>query len=144
MLPTCIEEAVKFLEKGDFDCVDLPIQTFTEENGVITDGGLMTPNPHAIYESAFNQNPFTSFMLYKSEVWNKYNGYDTSITPAHINTGIEDCEFHLRLLRDKVKIGFLDKVLYKYRIHGNQSHRQAAPHLEELYNIIRAKHNRNG
>lgn len=137
MMRDCIEKAVQWLEEGDYDCVDLPVVTIGLEPGIV-----MRPNAAATYETAWQQNPFTSFMLFKSEIWNRYNGYDTSITPPHVNTGIEDVEFHLRLLRDGIKIGFLEEVLYNYRIHASNSHRQAAPHLEELYNIIKAKHGR--
>lgn len=138
MEKTCISTALSYFDRDiDLQALDMPCKTFGIESGIV-----FRPQPQATYESAWNQNPWTSFILYRAELWNQYNGYDTSLTPKHIQTGIEDCEFHLRLLKDKVKVGFMDEVLYNYRVHETQSHRHAAPYLGELYEIIKKKHGR--
>jgi glycosyltransferase involved in cell wall biosynthesis len=133
---TCIEAMVEKALEGDYDWVNVP--------GKIIEGdsGIHSPQSNATYESAWRQNPLTSFALLKMSVWKEYNGYDTSITPDELKVGIEDCELWLRLLRDKKKYAVISSPLYLYRSHKDQAHRIAASYgIDKLYQIIRKKHN---
>lgn len=133
--PNYLREMVSQIKKG-YDFVVCAGEIFGSNQGILN------PDPKATYESAWKCNPFTSFALFKMSIWKAYQGYDTSITPDHIKTGIADCELWLRLLRDKRRFSVIGKILYRYRVHGkNASMIFAKPHIKELYDIIKKKHN---
>ena len=133
--PSYLKEMIQKIKIG-FDYVLCQGEQFGKA------GGIINPDPNATYQSAWKCNPFPSFALFKISIWKAYQGYDTSITPDNIKTGIADCELWLRLLRDRRRFAIIPKVLYRYRVHDhNASIIHAKPHLSQLYDIIKRKHN---
>ena len=55
--------------------------------------------------------------LYKKDVFLKVGGFDENLQAA------EEFEFHLRLLKLKHKIGYVNRVVFHYRIHNEQKSR---------------------
>lgn len=53
-------------------------------------------------------------VLYRKDAIKEVGGFDESLW-----TG-EEYDLHLRLLRNGYKLGFLDKVVFRYRRHGGQ------------------------
>lgn len=54
--------------------------------------------------------------MYRRELWERFSGWDEDLTMA------EEYDWHLKLMKGGVKIGYLPRLVYRYRIwEGNKS-----------------------
>lgn len=57
-------------------------------------------------------------VMYRSTFFEKYGNYDEELLTS------EEVEMHMRALYHGAKIGYVDAVLYRYRLHSRQKHRR--------------------
>lgn len=72
--------------------------------------------------------------MYRTSKTIEINGWDEEVW-----TG-EEVEFHLRMLANGGKLGYLDHVTYKYRKHGTQKSKKDFHKRKEYIEKIRAKY----
>lgn len=108
LCPKTIEHVVNGI--GDYDFIHGKAIRFNLETNIIYDPSTRYPTVRDLIKHNFIHGG-TSW--YKSHVI-KENRFDESLW-----TG-EEYDYHLSLLSKGYKIGFIDEVLYKYRLHNQQ------------------------
>lgn len=108
--PNRLEKELNFIEKNDFDLVYCNKENI-DENSILVDGGTLgKQNPNKTLP--FANCVIHPTVLVKTDVIKKVGGYRNFPTS-------QDYDLWLRLLTFDYKIGFLDEILFSYRIREN-------------------------
>ena len=78
-------------------------------------------------------------VIYKKSLFEDTGGYDQNLITA------EEYDFHLLLLKDGYKVGYIPKITYHYRIHGKNKYiemKNKTPEFREEYisKIIKSRY----
>ncbi len=92
---------------------------------------LMTSKEHAILKDFREENVIMNFALISAFMWQTLQGYNTDFFYA-------DWEFWIRALKGNFKYSVIKDTLYKYRLHGQNSHAGIDHKYEK--NLIIQKH----
>lgn len=130
--PTLIERLVA--EIGDYDAIMPIVQKFGEDNG------LLVPEENVTFERIMEVNPLVAFTMYTKEAWTTIGGYSTDVTPEGANIAFEDWEAHIKFIKAGLKYKVLHEPLYRYRIHAEQTGRDANRIADLSLNLMRKKH----
>jgi glycosyltransferase involved in cell wall biosynthesis len=131
MAATCLEELEKALVEGiDWICMTIPIFDSVTGNTI----GLHQPTPNASLDMMLLQNRITNFSLVRASMWTALEGYDEIINGGN---GYEDWDFWIRAIKAGYKYNILNKELYFYRDHANQTSKKVK---HENVEAIRIKH----
>jgi glycosyltransferase involved in cell wall biosynthesis len=95
---------------GDYDFIHGKAIRFDKETNTIYKPLLKYPSVKDLIKNNYIHG---GTCWYKSHVI-KENRFDESLWTA------EEYEYHLRLLSKSYEIGFIDEVIFKYRLHQNQ------------------------
>lgn len=106
-LPTAIETLVNCLEKNNADLVFSRCEIINDDNDIIGMTSLVNSLDAIYYE-----NIVLASFLYKREVHEKLNGYDTS------KFLVEDYDFWIRAYK-LFSFNYIDTPLYQIRFHNN-------------------------
>ncbi len=118
--PDCIEKMVKHLQaNSDVAAVYSRVQIFGDVN--------LEWIPDASMFSLMCGIPIQSTLLFKREVFEKVNGYNSSIKRS------PDVDFWLRVLHSGFKLSCIDEILYHYRKYsGSLSDEGKLTEVEDL------------
>ena len=105
--PEYIYKALPLLESDEFDIVYSKPLFF----GTYSSGRHYKTRPFEIMDLIV-ENYIDACAVYKKEVWEKLNGYDTTMPYP----GQEDWEFWIHAFAKKCAFKFLDEELFYYRI----------------------------
>jgi len=95
---------------GEYDFIHGKAIRFDKETNTIYDPSTRYPTLRDLIKHNYIHG---GTCWYKSHVI-KENRFDVDLLTA------EEYEYHLRLLSKGYKIGFIDEVIFKYRLHENQ------------------------
>ncbi|MEQ3450922.1 glycosyltransferase [Enterococcus cecorum] len=107
-LPTALAEMVYFLEQNPeypMVCAEMDI--------IDHQGNFLKKHPKYDAEKMYFDDYVGACFMYKKEVLDTIGEYNTELFL------VEDYEYWLRILEYYGKIGVLEKILYKYRTHGD-------------------------
>lgn len=72
--------------------------------------------------------------MYRTDTTLKVGGWDEEVWTA------EELEFHMRLLANGAKLGYLDAVTYNYRVHGQQKSNDRSAKRVQYIKALREKY----
>lgn len=114
LLPDCVENQVKAMEKVDF----------IHGNAYFFSSSITKVTPYVpkiklptLADIITHNHIHSETTMYRRGIFDKIGGYDESLLTA------EDMEFNLRCLAHGYKIGYCNKFLAYYRVHGRQKSR---------------------
>ncbi|MBP3223845.1 MAG: glycosyltransferase [Campylobacter sp.] len=127
LLPDSIEKRVNFMEKNsEFGMCYGKVCNFSDEKNIINVG---EPASGWIFEELLSRYfiPAASIMI-KKDVYSEVGKYDENLI-------IEDYDMSLRIA-EKFQIGFIDEILARYRLHGENTTKQLYRMYEGQKQII--------
>ena len=112
LTPNCIEDSVKGIKRYDF----IHGKAFNFHETKPSRNNTHTPKiKYPNVKDLLKQNVIHGgTMFYKKETFEKFGMFDESLW-----TG-EEYDLHLMFLSKGAKIGYIDKVLFRYRLHDYQ------------------------